>query len=162
MLRAAENLLSKFNRGDRQRSKFASVNKTSQNGRRVQNGGDTAYEVSRLQETVAMSKTQFPNVEDESIVNIYAIILLQQTSRLLKYSLVKWKMDKIKLEASFKTYKYAAYTDYGLRPRVGGLVQASVEVKRGIWAPDFVAIFKQETSQAVTMIRKGYPAMKPI
>lgn len=71
-------------------------------------------------------------------------------------------MDKIKLEASFKTYKYAGYNDYGLRPRVGGHVQASVEVIKGIRAPDFVAIFKQETSQAVAMIRKGYPAMNPI
>lgn len=62
-------------------------------------------------------KSDFPDVEDEAIVNTYAILLLEQTSRLLKYFLAEWTMDRIKLEAWFNSKKYSAYTDGGLRPR---------------------------------------------
>ena len=68
-------------------------------------------------------------------------------------------MDKIKLDASFRASEYKAYTDGGLRPRGGGLIQASVEVKKGIRASNLATISKQETSQVVPMIQKGCPAI---
>ena len=74
-------------------------------------------------------KSDFPDAEDEAIVNTYAILLLEQTSRLLKYVLAEWTMDRIKLEVWFNSKKYSAYTDGGLRPREVALFKLQLRWK---------------------------------
>lgn len=144
-LKAAKDFLSSFSGGM----------DISAREHRIPSGRGTAYQVPEWPWIPARSKSDFPDVEDESIANTYAIFLLDCSSRLLKYFLSGWTMDRIKLEAWFDIKRYSAYTDGGLRPRGNGLIQASVEVKKGIRASDIQPIIKQETSQVVAMIRKG-------
>lgn len=153
-LRAAEDLISSFSR----ETIFAAGGPGSSQ-HRIPSGRGTAFQVSEWPSIPATSKDKFPDVEDESIVNTYAIFLLEQSSRLLKYFLSEWTMDRVKLEAWFNAKRYSAYTDGGLRPRGDGLIQASVEVKKGIRKSDIHAITKQETSQVVAMIMKRFPAI---
>lgn len=140
-------------------SSFSGGMDISAHEHRVPSGRGTAYQVSEWPWIPARSKSDYPDVEDESIANTYAIFLLEQSSRLLKCFLSEWTMDRIKLEAWFDAKRYSAYTDGGLRPRGNGLIQASVEVKKGIRASNIQPIIKQETSQVVAMIQKGCPAV---
>lgn len=148
-LKASKDLISSFSGGI----------DISAHEHRVPSGRRAVYEVSEWPWIPARSKSDYPDVEDESIANTYAIFLLEQSSRLLKCFLSEWTMDRIKLEAWFNAKRYSAYTDGGLRPRGNGLIQASVEVKRDIRASDIQPITKQETSQVVAMIKKGCPAI---
>lgn len=127
-LKAAKDIITSFFQESGGAPSFASGRQAPGNGPRVPSGRGTAYQVSQWPSTPVTSKSDFPDADDESIVNTYAILLLEQSSRLLKHFLTEWTMDRIKLEAWFNSTRYSAYTDGGLRPRGGGLIQASVEV----------------------------------
>ena len=42
-------------------------------------------------------KTQFPDAEDEALINSYMVILLEQSSRVPSHQLAEWTMKRVQL-----------------------------------------------------------------
>ena len=73
---------------------------------------------------------EFPNVDDESIVNAFIIELLEQSAKLVKCNLSESTFDRVPLQIG-KPRGKAIHGLHGWRPQApsGEKIQAAVEAK---------------------------------